>query len=353
MSSDSDLCAHCSQLHQDFCDLQEKATRLQRKIESLQASVSDLTIKNQILANENKLLQLTKPQIVEVSASNTILTSKVSQILTDFDLLFENQNKDLSALLSDRDRLASSCFSLLSLVTTQESLLARYRSATSKLLSFIDRSGESPSSVTREFAILGIDASQAVNLLQQRFHLERVCACGGELIQDEEVIRVLNQLPLIGNDSTSLEIVANYVRQQIDSKNALKEEIVSEQRKTKGLAKELNRIAKVARLNVSDVPLPTQLAQKLEHFRVLVGRLKVNDAILRESVNVILQFAARFEDDINMRCCVTRMKRWIGNPEAVDIVQEINFILGLFPLPHPGEIPDSGFDRGVSSRLFD
>jgi hypothetical protein len=344
-------CPHCLHLNREFLDLQGKASKLQRKIEALQDSVTSLTVKNQLLADENRLLQASKPQIIQIPTSAAALTTKYSQILDDFDALFETQGHEISKLMSDRDRLSSSCFALLSVVARQESALCRYRTATTKLLSFISQSGESATTVNHEFALLGIDTTREITLLQSCHRIERVCAYGGELIQDSDVIRIVNELPMISSDGSSLETVSNWIRQQISCKSALKQEIEAERRKQNSLAKELGRIAKVAHLSSDDGAISSQLQRKIQNWQTVIRGLKATDGLLQESVNVIIQFCSRFEDDINIRCCVGRMKRWIDNSDAIDIVQEINFVLGLLPtLGAMSHNIDSGVKIGSPHR---
>ena len=320
MQEDAQItCKHCRELQTAFEFLQEREAKLRRKFESLSESFAEMKLQIELLQQENRLLK-------EMKAAETkqppppMSTEKISEVLDGFDQIFENQGHEIARLISDRQTLSTAAFSALALVSKQEATINKFVNATSKMLSFIAQRGETATSVSKEYALLGIDTTNELDQLQRRFTVDATLHAKQQPIEDEDVKRVLRDLANLNADSENLKTVTAYVTQQIDEKARLRKHLCKSRSRVKVFAHEFARIADLLQVN----------SYNTGAIRRHVETFKQSEFLLREVVNVIVKFSSRFEQDINIQSCVNRMTRWLDNPVAVDIAQEVNFILGLF-----------------------
>lgn len=312
-------CKHCRELQTAFEFLQEKEAKLRRKFDALNESFAEMKLQIELLQQENRLLKEMKSAESNQPPS-PMSTEKVSEVIDGFDQIFENQGHEIARLISDRERLSTAAFTALSLVSKQEATINRFVNATSKLLSFISERGETATSVSKEYALLGLDTTNELDQLQRRFTVDASLRAGQQPVNDDEVKRVLRDLANLNADSESLKTVSAYITQQIDEKARLCKRVHKERCRVKLFAHEFARIADILHVgsyNTGDI-------------RRHVETFKQSEFLLREVVNVVVKFSSRFQQDINIQSCVNRMTRWLDNPVAVDIAQEVNFILGLF-----------------------
>ena len=311
-------CRHCQELQTAFEFLQEKEAKLRRKFDALNESFAEMKLQIELLQQENRLLKELK-STQPAPSTQPMSPNKVSEVLDGFDDIIENQGHEITRLINDRSRLSTAAFSALSLVSKQEAVINKFTIATEKLMSFIAQRGETATSVSKEFALLGIDTTNELDQLQRRFTVEAATNLDRAPVSDDSVARILTDLAHINADSNALETVTTYIVQQVQEKQRLRKRISSSRARAKSFAHELDRIATL--LNVK--------AQSTGDLRRHIQTFKRSEFLLREVVNVIVKFATRFDDDINVQSCVNRMRRWLENPVSVDIAQEVNFILGL------------------------
>jgi hypothetical protein len=349
---DTYVCNQCQSLRRDFHVLQEKESKLREKLRSLEKSFQDVQLKNQLLEEENRLLRSRKSgEPILAPASDS---SRLSHLLDGFDSLFQSQGEEISQLISDRDRLSNLSFSSLDLISKQDSIIQKFRSAIARLLSFISEGEDSSSSIIKEFASLGIDITREIQQMQSRISIARICSgSSGEPVQDDEILRLVNELPRAAHNPIILERITRYITQQISQKENLHKSLQSRNSRIRKLRNERRQLASLFAIKRSSQLIET-ITEKYAEFSDTIDTLQGRTSILEEVMNVIVQFSNRFSSDVNVKCCVSRILRWLEAPDAVDVTQEVNFLLGLLITTERGccDCGDSGLDQSFIMNVI-
>jgi regulator of replication initiation timing len=332
---DRAVCPQCSAVQRDVSDLRNKESRLRKRVRALENSVSDLTLRNRILEEENQLLRASKCE--PAPAAPALDAAPITHFFDDFDSLFAAQGKDISHLLSDRNRLVSLSFSALSLAATQESALHNLRSAVGKLLNFISQKGETAGNVVSDFASLGVDCGREVEIINNHFYIRDACSSASCRVGDAAVLDILRDLPSLRVERESLQKLSDFVRSQVAEKATLRLEIEKLQDTSDAFRQELVKLKSVFGIRDSQVPISAQISRKFEKLRRLAAARRGSQKLLDQLVSLLIQFAAKNSNDVNQRCPLHRLRRWTGNPDVVDLLREVEFLLGLWQTDNDDE----------------
>jgi hypothetical protein len=336
-SSQTDVpCHQCQILQQEKAKLREKQTRAHDKYRHLKQLYDDLLLKTQLLEENNKLLEATR--VVQPQPARSVTTSQVSTILEDFDQLLNVQSSEILKLMEDRDRLSTVCFQSLNLLNRQDSIIGKFRKGFDGLLRFVQNSGESIESVTQDFIALGLDGAALVGIARQTVDVdrlvERLSLNRSGAIDVSEVLRTVSRL-----EKDALEIVTSFVMQQVSKQRQLNEKIESEKQKKR------NVMAKLASLIHSIKPSNASCQEvfvEINRLKRAADQLARMNGILRQLVRSFESFGSRFPENNELEKCLVRIRSWLQNENnEVDVVQEIDFVLGLCLPASPESCSDS------------
>ena len=358
LNEENVTCKHCALLQHEFELLQEKEEKLRSKLKILENQVNDLQLKNNLLEEENKFLKTSQisPKKEDDKAKDDEQKKKIYSILSDFDQLFESQGSQISKLIEDREKLVVLAFKALNLLSKQESVINKFKNATSKLASFISNKGETATSASKEFALLGIDITKELDALQRSFYISKIATPREDdyIISDKEVLDVVNSI--VRNDQTTIKKVIDYITHQVAEKEELKNQLENEvsnknqQLKTfKIISKELhlskyfhkneNNKSKQKTSSFSNNEALIKKNREKEYLDLMIGEIKKLKStarssadflfIIHEVINILTKFIRKSNiQDENIQSCLKRLKRWLKAPNIkIDLTNEINFLL--------------------------
>jgi hypothetical protein len=152
--------------------------------------------------------------------------------------------------------------------------------------------------------------------------------------------------------SGSLEKLADFVRSQVAEKATLRLELEKIQETSDRFRQELDKLKSIFRIGDSQAPISVHIARKVEKLRQLAAKGRNSQKLLNQVVSLLVQFATRNSADVNMRSSLHRLRRWISNPNAVDLPHEVDFLLGLWPPEDEAAAHDKGYRRQfIQDRL--
>lgn len=335
-------------LQQENTKLREKIAKTQTKYHKLKQEYDEILLQKELLEEKNKLLESTKslPQKEKI-AEQTIPSSQVSKILSDFDALLEMQGKEITKLMNDRDKLSSICFLSISLISQQEIYLKKFQNGTQKLIQFMSSGDSSYDSVIQDFSSLGYDIQSIVNSVQRKLDIQQLVESLNRYdsppIDPNEVIRIINELPNINLAGDSLQTVTQFIMQQISSQKKLISEIDERKARFKELKGRLNQLIQDCKPPGTTKFTLNDLTRRYLELQDKCSKSDNLERISRQVVEVFEAFGSRFPDDSDTQRCLMRIRFWLDNPESeVDIIQEIDFLLGLCI---PSKVPDRNTDN--------
>lgn len=334
-SEQSDESRRYQLLQQENAKLREKIAKTQTKYHKLKQDYDEILLQKELLEEQNKLLESTKqPPQKEKNTEQSIPSSQVSKILSDFDTLLEMQGREITQLMNDRDKLSSICFLSLSLISQQEIFLKKFQNGTQKLIQFMSSGDSSYDSVIQDFSALGYDIQSIVNSVQRKIDVQQLVESLNRYdsppIDPNEVIRIINELPNINLTGDSLQIVTQFIMQQISSQKRLISEIDEQRARFKELKEKLNQAIQAckppgaAKFGLKD------LTRRYLELQEKCTKSENLEQLSRQIVEVFEAFGSRFPDNSDTQRCLMRIRFWLDNPESeVDVIQEIDFLLGL------------------------
>lgn len=265
----------CAVSPQETARLQEKYAKLREKYAKLKDQYESLCVRNQILEQQVQFLDPPKPPGIQQSSEQMIPVSKVSHILEDFDSLLASQSAEISKLMDDRDKLSTICFQCLTAISKQNIPTNTQQSIQ-----------QQPST----------DLSEALSIL-------------GIHSPDADPITTLKQ----------------YLTQQKLKEEKLTTVIAHEREKKKALQTKLTTIYQAIRKD-KQINSREAIAE--------IGKLKKSstssNTLLTEIISVFESFCNRFPTHHETKNCMSRIKSWLQDHNSkVDIVQEIDFLLGM------------------------
>ncbi|EAY21170.1 hypothetical protein TVAG_283390 [Trichomonas vaginalis G3] len=313
-----------------------KAAQEHAKIKALKKQVSDLTLKNQLLEEENKLLQATRvvPPQKPQETVKMIPQTKVTEVLLGFDQLIEQNSKEINKLMNDRDRLSSVCFNSISLISSQEIIIKKFKSATQKLLRFVNHYGETYESIVRDFRSLGIDVSSDLNSINRTYQvntiINNVSLDNKKKVDSSEIQQILQLLPKTNMNDASLKTVTQYLYQQIDAEKEYKNTIEELSNQKKQVEVDYNTLlAKLCTNQTKKVNLKHAMEQ-IDIYNQRSKQASNLENLVSNLVDTFASFGDRFDNDPDIQRCLSRIRFWLqGSPAEINIVQEIDFLLGM------------------------
>ena len=364
-SENSETCPRCQILQEENNKLRSKNEKIQTKYHKIKQDYDELLLKKELLEEQVKLLQATQQSTKTKTEENTISSTQVSKILSDFDTLLDIQGKEIYQLMTDRDKLSNICFSALSVISQQEIYLKRFQNGTQKLIQFMSSSDSSLESVIQDFATLGFDIHSIVSSVQRKMDIQLLVESLNRIdsppIDPNEVIRIINELPNVNLNGDSLQTVTQFILQQISAQKNLMNEIEEQKMKQHDLKNKLNSILTACKPNTISRNGKTQIPNQNSKFTVkdVINRyLEMQEAVSkveeiknlsRKIVQVFEAFGSRFPDNSDTQRCLMRIRFWLENPDSeIDVVQEIDFLLGLCI---PSKVPEA--DEESTSTLSD
>ena len=315
-----------------------KAAKDHSKIRALKKQIADLTLKNQLLTEENKLLQTTRAQPVQTTPKQpegkTISQTRVSQVLSEFDTLLEQQSKEINELLSDKNRLSSVCFASLSLLNSQEYYITKFKTATQKLLRFVSKGGETLESVAREFKAIGIDVTPDLNVVNRAIQVNSIVSMlnteTSKIVDGKEVEQIIQMLPQTQLNDTAMRVIVQYLVQQINATKEYERNIQSITKTKDETEKMLSKLMNKLKPNNTRRFTVTDALHEIENLVERESRCKSLEQMISSLVETFAQFGLKFDHDPDIQRCLGRIRFWVQNPQSdVNIVQEIDFLLGM------------------------
>lgn len=315
--------------------LKTKSSQDNAKIKALKKQVSDLTLKIQLLEEENKLLQATRVALPPKPQENIKMVpqSKVTEVLIGFDQILEQNSKEINALLSNRDRLSNVCFNSLALISTQELYIQKFKSSTQKLLRFFANNNESMDSVIKDFKSLGIDVSSELNAIKKQSQVNNfvsnITIDTTRNVDSNEIQQILQMLPQMQINDSSMKTIAQYILQQVNRDKEAKKSIddlkIEKEKIEQDYQKLLTKLcAKSKKVNLKYAMEQIELYSKNEK------QTKSLENMITSLVHTFAQFGNRFGNDSDTQRCLNRINFWLqGSAVDIDIVQEIDFLLGM------------------------
>lgn len=332
-SSQSDFCRQCQILQQENNRLRAKYEKTHEKYHTLKHDYEELILQKQLLEEQVKLLEATKstPMKQNPQSENGIPASKVSSILEDFDSILSIQSEEINKLMEDRDKLSSTCFRCLGIINKQESTLSKFQNALKKLTEFASAGEVSSESVKQEFHSLGCDISSVLSAAQRRANIEGMnellASINAPQIDQNEVLRILSEIPNAPFDNESLQTVTEFVIQQISKQKKTILELQDERDKTRSLKSKLQTLLssiKSDRISVKDG------VAEVSRLKKGAARGSQAQSQLQRIVGVMTSFGERFPESADTERCLSRIRAWEDDTQTgVDVVQEIDFLLGL------------------------
>ena len=322
------------ELKYELNNLKEKNIKNKEKNFKLKSENEELKLKIKILEEENKILSVTrqpiyqKPQIIEPS----IPTSKISNLLTDFDILLENQSNEISKLTKEKEILSKLCFKSLDLVEEQDKLIQKFKRSIKKLISYICQNGENLNSIQQEFKDIDIDIIKEIpkleNFLNFSIFIDQFKLNSNLKININEIENLLNEIPKIGLNNNSLIIIFNYLKNYIENEKNLNQKIneleIENNEINKSLELIFNNLNKKFKININEA---------IEIILILKNNFKENkfkEKILNKLIFTIINFIEKTFQDPDIQKCLNRINLWKETySNDIDIIQEIDFLMGL------------------------
>ena len=318
--------------------IKAKSAKDHSKIRALKKQIADLTLKNQLLTEENKLLQTTRAQPQQPAPKQTegkmISQTRVSQVLTEFDSLLEQQSKEISELISDKDRLSAVCFSSLTLLNAQENYITKFKSATQKLISFVSKSGETLESVARDFKAIGIDVTQDLNTVNRAIQVNNIASLlnteTAKMVDASEVEQILQMIPQTQMNDAAMRVVVQYLIQQINASKQYEMTIQNVQKAKDDTDKLLGRLVNKLKPNNTKRFTVADALSEVEKLQSRDSYCRTLESMVSSLVETFASFGLKFDSDPDIQRCLGRIRFWVQNPRSdVNIVQEIDFLLGM------------------------
>jgi hypothetical protein len=334
---------------QEIGKLRERQNRSREKYQRLKSQYDDLALKYQLLEEHNKLLEgaTSRPQLSH--PPHSISPARVSKILEDFDRLLNVQSAEISRLMEDRDRLSAVCFQSLDLLNRQDSTIARFRRGFENLVRYAQNGGESVESFAQDFISLGLDVSPILSGAHRSIDIDGLIEklnLNHSAVDANEVLRSVSAL-----DSRALEVVTSFVMQQVARQRQMTEMIETEREKRRSIQSKWAAI--VGLLKPSG---PLKMGSRDAVFELIrlkkgVERLAATTALVRQLVATFESFGGRFPDNPDIERCLVRIRLWLQSETSeVDVVQEVDFLLGLC-LPASLERGESESSSTASSDI--
>ena len=305
-------CPKCSKLLTDYQQLKESETNLRTKVNELSLQISEILSQNKLLEQQNKMLLENCKMPIKRETNSNISQTQVSQLFSDFDTIITSQGLDISHLVSDRDTLMKITFKSINVIDKQNHIIEKYHNLVNHLLKYQQNSDDLTMFylIQNEMQSLGIKKTVSNRSIEQQLlnKLKPNDTNEKKKMNYSEFEQILALL-----DSTGHE-------------NEIKEYIVNQNRKLDDIYKALEAEGKSQ----------TFVLRKIRKCLSIAKESKQKSEISNDIISVFINFAKSFCDDPHVQKCTSRIQTWLStNDRNIDIVQEIDFLLGIcFPLTY-------------------
>jgi hypothetical protein len=163
-------------------------------------------------------------------------------------------------------------------------------------------------------------------------------------VEASDVLRTVGEL-----EPRALETVSAFVTQQVSKQRKLQETIEAEKRRRRALQSRYSAFVSMVNPLGVDSPGSRDIIAEITRLKKGIVRLEVVKGVVRKLVATFESFGSRFPENTDIERCLTRIRSWLQGEESdVDVVQEVDFLLGLCL---PGQIQDSETSSGPASEM--
>ncbi|EAX98391.1 hypothetical protein TVAG_125350 [Trichomonas vaginalis G3] len=312
-------CHQCSNFENSFVQLQNKECSLRVKVDDLTRKVSELSKQKKLLEKQNKLLINTCSLPIANSNQEEISSKDVENLLKNFDDVFNSQGNDMIRLLNERNSLANLVFKSLKIIDAQNDKIQKYDKLVHSLLQYTQPQ-HLQGRISTQLSQLGIQYTQYL------YPRDIEQSNSNEFVDKQSENYLISLLTKINTMYPQTHPYIFEISQQISKKNKEYQEITN---KNIELTNKYNNILTILGISeskditssVTKIVAESKLSKKLYNFG-------------REIVSVFINFAEQFCMDNHVELCLSRLRKWLNyNDKTIDVIQEIDFLLGLcFPL---------------------
>ena len=347
-ASQSDDCSNCRIQDQKMAKLQEKYEKIRGKYRALKGQFQEVLLQKQVLEEQNKLLEAMKSHKPHQPTEQMIPSSQVSQALEDFDALLSSQSDEITKLMEDRDKLSSLCFKCLTAISRQDISLTKLHNGITRLAECAATGCAGYESIKQEFEGFGCDITSIVSLVQRNANVDgmnMILASGsGHRVDQNEVLRILNELPNIAFDSESLHTVTEYIMQQISKEKQMNETLMEEKEKRRKLQAKL--MAMTSAVTSGERIGVREALSEIERLKRYSAKTQTMTQITNQIVQTFESFGERFPKSEDTEKCLSRIRAWLQHHDCqVDVVQEIDFLLGMCVGSHREMESEPGIEK--------
>ena len=300
-------------LQSEISQLKIEEKKLRNEIEILQEKIQKLEKSKDLLENENKVLKEMILKENAISASSNL--SAIQPFLTDFDNLLENQGKEISTLIENRDTLSKLIFQSLSTISYQEIYLEKFKTAITKLFSLISNPEQNYSSLIIEFEKLGFSSLPLQELfrkltIHQFIVKPQDSSFSSKKIYSEETNQALKNLVKSPCDSNALNKLTQYITTNIERQTELENQLEFEKAKSNTLYNNIKDIIKAFGFKDTN---NFKVKKILNAIKVLKKECKEKHELeiqLNQVIQALISYAKQFDSDLSAKCLIGRIQRW-------------------------------------------
>lgn len=324
METESNI-SHDNDISSELNQLKRKESKLKRKIQELKQELDLIKTQNTVLIEENKLLKETRAPVKHLE-HKVDMSSQIASVFSGIDTIISNQNTEITELIQARDSLSAQCFNSLTVIRRQQFYMEKMKSTMNKLINFIGQQGESIQTVDRELSQLGIDAHSQLENMQRKYIIKDLASTVPlSAIDTKDALEAVNALVSSNQDRSCLEVVVNFVQSNAGLRDDLQERL---KKATAKIETQSNVITEIfsslgARTFKGAIKSISSLINK-----AIVG--KEMEKRLEAMIDALEQVRSKCKDDINVKCSIGRLRRWLEEGYAgMDVAKEIEFLTGL------------------------
>lgn len=315
---------------EEFINLQGKEKKLRSKIKALEKQFREQEIKINVLEEENKLLKAKQSNLdsknnVEKKKSNQ--NASIYKTLEDFDKVFELQNHEIKELIGDRDKLVELSYKSIEVIDSQNEIIDKIKANVTLLFKNMAQQIYNNTDIIYNLNSFGIDVNEDVKAIEESMVIPRAIKIEKkqDIIYDDNVLNMINNISKTKFSSESINILLNYILQQIKTRKGIEEQIQVIKKENAELNKVKNELNKTIDefMNIFETDNLDIIKNKVNLMEKQIYFYK-NE---KERINQIFKILMQHNNDVNFQCCINRIKRWLTTPESnSEISQDILFL---------------------------
>lgn len=330
---DNDCSCFCHNCHKydklfnEFQYTKAKESDLRKRISDLNALLLKLKTENQILEQQNKILiNSCQNPLNCVPEDKNVHSAKIIKAIDEFDFMLEKQSSDMCVLIEERNKLMNITFKSLQLIDKQNMFIDEYKKTIISLLNYINGQESTMDLMNMQLNKLGINAYPYLTLFEQR----RGSFPGTTNdISNDEFQRMMDSISRLGRTNNSdIRRITQFIINKRNLESELRAEISEQKSKIERYQNQFKALFKALHL-------------KRDCFDLAMKKLKAYKGDAKgaceafyfaiDLVNVVLNFAQRYQHDSDVSRCSMRLQKWLEDGDKkIDVIQEIDFLLGIF-----------------------